>query len=618
MRELFSEDLIIDDEGALGRRDDEGSFKQGGAMVEEAANCAPLELARGARRASLGAVAAVASGAQTAHAASIAYAASHRSATPRLIRVTDDPSLFRDTQLKMLTTQNWKLAQGSLGDRFRDTATKEPSPSDDGSCKSSLHVSNVVRRAQASASRSDATQRARCLRRALSGALSHPGDGDEMEDDATEEGAMVEEAANCAPLEPSASFDAVATVVSGALSTVGNVVSFGSSGASEDDDDHSGELYTPPPSPPHELRSSDEPSELPELSELYMGASSWAHGHRELSNGESEHQDLHARRTASLAKNHSAEENDGDGARPDFSIVTSIDMGAPPRPTHEATPGRAALTRANALSTDAPPAASIPSAAPSSTPAAPAPSAAPASSAPIKRARRPSVDAVAAVASGALSTVGNVVSFGSSGASEDDDDHSCELYKPDVLCLYLNRETFGTSPMGRRLAEEVRAALKCSVPVLLLHENDPSKGGTEFNIFFHTTPDDLINGGLFFDIAIPLYFSPRDMAVSREMALKALRKWEVTKPPTTRRSPSDGHEPSARLATRSKTRRTWQAVTGAPAFHARVSRRLQPELARLGLKAKSGKFRLRQSTTQRMREKVSGKDEVREKGSEWV
>ena len=33
--------------------------------------------------------------------------------------------------------------------------------------------------------------------------------------------------------------------------------------------------------------------------------------------------------------------------------------------------------------------------------------------------------------------------------------------------------------------------------IVMLHENDPVKGGCEFGRFFETTPQDLINGGLY-------------------------------------------------------------------------------------------------------------------------
>ena len=57
----------------------------------------------------------------------------------------------------------------------------------------------------------------------------------------------------------------------------------------------------------------------------------------------------------------------------------------------------------------------------------------------------------------------------------------------------------------------------------LLHENSPAHGGCEFARFFHSTPDDLIDSGLFNDIAVALYTSEEELAVSRAFVRMALR-----------------------------------------------------------------------------------------------
>ena len=55
------------------------------------------------------------------------------------------------------------------------------------------------------------------------------------------------------------------------------------------------------------------------------------------------------------------------------------------------------------------------------------------------------------------------------------------------MLLYLNNDTF-VGPEGEALADEVRAALKVDMPLLMLHENDEANGGCPFARFFETTP----------------------------------------------------------------------------------------------------------------------------------
>ena len=55
------------------------------------------------------------------------------------------------------------------------------------------------------------------------------------------------------------------------------------------------------------------------------------------------------------------------------------------------------------------------------------------------------------------------------------------------MLLYLNNNTF-VGPAGEALADEVRAALKVDMPLLMLHENDEANGGCPFARFFETTP----------------------------------------------------------------------------------------------------------------------------------
>ena len=75
------------------------------------------------------------------------------------------------------------------------------------------------------------------------------------------------------------------------------------------------------------------------------------------------------------------------------------------------------------------------------------------------------------------------------------------------MLLYLTSKTFvGTA--GEALAVEVRAARKAELPILMIHEREPSEDACEFGMFFQTTPQDLILGGLFSAIAIAWHADP--------------------------------------------------------------------------------------------------------------
>jgi hypothetical protein len=88
------------------------------------------------------------------------------------------------------------------------------------------------------------------------------------------------------------------------------------------------------------------------------------------------------------------------------------------------------------------------------------------------------------------------------------------------MLLYLNESTF-TPPAGDRLASELAAALKSRVQIVMLHENDSERGGCPFSHFFSVTPQDLIDDGLFSDLAIAFQRKPF-RAVSLALACKAL------------------------------------------------------------------------------------------------
>ena len=73
------------------------------------------------------------------------------------------------------------------------------------------------------------------------------------------------------------------------------------------------------------------------------------------------------------------------------------------------------------------------------------------------------------------------------------------------MCLYLNASTFiavdGDPHAGENLAAEVTSARASGIPMVLLHENDLTRGGCAFERFFYSTPDPLIDAGLYNDIA---------------------------------------------------------------------------------------------------------------------
>mgnify|MGYP001256191413 CR=1 FL=1 len=66
-----------------------------------------------------------------------------------------------------------------------------------------------------------------------------------------------------------------------------------------------------------------------------------------------------------------------------------------------------------------------------------------------------------------------------------------------AMLLYLNKDTW--VEQGEVLERDVRAArkLKASLTTLMVHENDTEKGGCKFDDFFGTTPQELINDGIY-------------------------------------------------------------------------------------------------------------------------
>ena len=75
------------------------------------------------------------------------------------------------------------------------------------------------------------------------------------------------------------------------------------------------------------------------------------------------------------------------------------------------------------------------------------------------------------------------------------------------MLLYLNEDTF-KNEIGARLAVEVRAAMRLGLTIVMAHENDSDRGGCIFGYFFQTTPEDLINVGLYKKIATAFHQEP--------------------------------------------------------------------------------------------------------------
>ena len=69
---------------------------------------------------------------------------------------------------------------------------------------------------------------------------------------------------------------------------------------------------------------------------------------------------------------------------------------------------------------------------------------------------------------------------------------------------YLTKDTWVEG--NRALADELRAARRAGRPrLVMVHENDPEKGGCEFGRLFESTPADLIDDGLYYDTALALF-----------------------------------------------------------------------------------------------------------------
>lgn len=93
--------------------------------------------------------------------------------------------------------------------------------------------------------------------------------------------------------------------------------------------------------------------------------------------------------------------------------------------------------------------------------------------------------------------------------------------KPTRFLVYLNKQTF-RGKMGEAFAQEVRDALAADLKIAVVHENDDTRDGCEFDLFFKTTPQDLIDGGLYRQIAIAFMKGEGHRKVGRALLAKNL------------------------------------------------------------------------------------------------
>ena len=65
------------------------------------------------------------------------------------------------------------------------------------------------------------------------------------------------------------------------------------------------------------------------------------------------------------------------------------------------------------------------------------------------------------------------------------------------MLLYLNDKTW--VEQGDVLERDVRTARegRSGLKIVMVHENDPKKGGCDFGLMFSTTPQELIDGGIY-------------------------------------------------------------------------------------------------------------------------
>ena len=93
-------------------------------------------------------------------------------------------------------------------------------------------------------------------------------------------------------------------------------------------------------------------------------------------------------------------------------------------------------------------------------------------------------------------------SSGSSGRSSRSSVRRSSTAQPEKgrLLLLLNKHTW-LGEQGEKLAELMRWTMKSGdQDIVMVHENDASRGGCEFGHLFSTTPHDLLDDGIYSSI----------------------------------------------------------------------------------------------------------------------
>jgi hypothetical protein len=108
---------------------------------------------------------------------------------------------------------------------------------------------------------------------------------------------------------------------------------------------------------------------------------------------------------------------------------------------------------------------------------------------------------------------------------------AAETHTPAVLLIYLTKDTFVGD--NGTLANVVQRALDRSIPLMLVHEQDPSRGACAFRVFYSHAPDFLLKPPykIFDIVAVPLYFSPEHREVSLRQMLKGMQGLQKSSSP---------------------------------------------------------------------------------------
>jgi len=120
------------------------------------------------------------------------------------------------------------------------------------------------------------------------------------------------------------------------------------------------------------------------------------------------------------------------------------------------------------------------------------------------------------------------------------------------MLLYLKEATWADNG-AEALAEQVRAARRAELPLVMAHENDAVRGGCIFAHFFEVTPRDLLSDGLYNDLAVGCHSNPhrqvslallaKALGATKQTAQSRVRRATVTRSMQTRGS-SSNTEPS--------------------------------------------------------------------------